>query len=61
MVLVKIFNTISSYKLALESQKLATRILFQYLIRLHYNRGIVYDEMVLILVTHTVAKPHVKR
>ena len=55
MVLMKIFNTISSQILAIASQKLLTYK------GVHNNCDIFYDEMVLFFFMKTIAKPHVKR
>ena len=60
MVLMKIFDTISSYILAIASQKLVSRIVLPCK-SIHNNRDIFYDEMALIFFMNTVAKPHVKR
>ena len=46
--------------LAIASQNHVSRILLPYK-SLHSNRDMAYDEMVLIFVINTFAKPHVKR
>ena len=48
MLLMKIFNSISSLILAVESQKLVSRIVLSYKSIIHNHRDIFYDEMVLI-------------
>ena len=60
MVLMKIFNTISSKILVIASQKLVSRIALPYK-SIHNNRDIFYDEMALIFFMNTIAKRHVER
>ena len=60
MVLIKIFITISSYLLAITSQKFVSRKLLPCKSH-HNNRDIYYDEMVLIFFMNIIANPQVKR
>ena len=56
----KKFYTISSYILAIASQKLVSLVVLPYK-SIHNNCDIFYDEMVLIFFVNTIVKPHVKR
>ena len=60
MVLMKIFNTISSKMLVIASQMFVSLIVLPSK-TIHNNRDIFYDEMVLIFFTNTIVKAHVKR
>ena len=56
MVLMKIFNTISSQLIPIASQKLVSRKLLTYK-SFHNNRDVVYDEIVSIFFINTIARP----
>ena len=60
MMLMKIFETFSSYIWLLHHRSLYYEE--YYLIKIIHNNGVIfYDEMVLICFMNTIAKPHVKR
>ena len=60
MVLMKIFNTISSKILVIVSQKLVSQLVLPYK-NIPNKRDIFYNEMVLSFFMNTFAKPHVER